>query len=123
MKNIIKKADIVLFVILVLLGIFFTVFSLFGGGNKTKVVIKVDGEVYGTYSLNRDRTITIDRNGNHNEVVIKDGHVQMMESSCSNQICVNQGQISAVSIPIVCLPNGVMVQIVDGEEGYDVITG
>ena len=122
MKNIIRKADIILFCILIALGIFLTVTALVGGSKGAQVVISVDGEVYGTYPINRDRTITIDQNGNHNQVVIKDGHVQMMESSCNNQICVNQGQISTVSIPIVCLPNRVMIQIVDGEEVYDVIS-
>ena len=122
MKNIIKKADIVLFCILVALGIFLTVISLAGGSKGAQVVVSVDGEVYGTYPLNRDRTITIDREGYHNIVLIEDGHVEMKESSCSNQICVNQGQISKVSIPIVCLPNRVVIQIVDGEEGVDVLS-
>ena len=116
MRKIIKKADILLFVILLLLGIGLSVasFSLQSGG--ANVVIAVDGKVYGTYSLNKDQTIEIEQNGHYNRVEIKDGHVQMMESSCDNQICVMQGPISTHYIPIVCLPNKVVVEVLDDEE-------
>ena len=122
MKNIIRKADIVLFIILILLGGILTVSSLISGADKTQVVIKVEGKVYGTYSLSKDQTITIEEYGHYNRVEIKDGKVQMMEANCHNQLCVNQGAITTSNIPIVCLPNRVVVEIVDGEEEVDVLS-
>ena len=96
--------------------------SLINGADKTHVVIKVEGKVYGTYSLSKDQTITIEEYGHYNRVEIKDGKVQMMEANCHNQLCVNQGAITTSNIPIVCLPNRVVVEIVDGEEEVDVLS-
>ena len=75
------------------------------------MIITIDGAEYGRYSLDSDRTISIDRNGNHNLVVISDGTVHMEEASCKNQICVHQGIINASGQMIVCLPNGVIAEI------------
>ena len=122
MKNIIKKADIILFVFLILLGIILTVASLAGGSDKNTVVVKVDGEVYGTYSLSKDQTIKIEEDDHYNLIEIKDGKVQMAESNCNNQLCVKQGAISSGNMPIVCLPNRVIVNISGEEDDIDVIT-
>ena len=124
MKHIIKKADIVLFFALILLGAVLTLAPLVSGEeeNGAKVVIHVEGKVYGTYSLSKDQTITIDENDHHNLVIIESGKVRMEESNCDNQTCVHQGAIDSSFLPIVCLPNRVMVQIVDGEEAYDAIS-
>ena len=122
MKNIIKKADIILFIVLVLLGGILTVGSVLGNSDKTQVLITVEGKVYGTYPLSKNQTITIEEDGRYNQVVIEDGTVHMHEANCDNQLCVRQGTISKNSIPIVCLPNMVIVTIVDGEEEVDVLS-
>ncbi len=122
MKNIIKKADIILFIVLVLLGAVLTVGSLVGSSDKTQVLITVEGKVYGTYPLSKDKTINIEQDGRFNQVVIEDGQVHMHEANCDNQLCVRQGTISKSSIPIVCLPNMVVVTIVNGEEEVDVLS-
>lgn len=97
--------------------------SLFGGSSGATVVVRSDGKVYGTYSLYEDQTIEV-LNGNHiNKIIIKDGHVQMIEANCHNQLCINQGSISKGNQAIVCLPNRVVIEISGGEEDYDVISG
>lgn len=122
MKEIIRKADIVLFVVLILLGAAASVFALKGGGGDT-VVVKVDGEVYGTYPLSEDREITVERDGHINKITIKEGTVQMSEASCKNQTCVHQGAVSKAGRTIVCLPNRVIVAIEGKEAETDVISG
>lgn len=123
MKKIVKKADIILFAILVLgSGLLFTL-SFIGSSDGAQVVIRSEGKLYGTYNLHEDQTIEVE-NGNHmNKIIIKDGKVQMSEASCHNQLCVNQGSISKGNQAIVCLPNRVVVEIIGGEEDYDVISG
>ena len=116
MKNIIKKADIVLIISLIILGIILTVIPLFGNSNGDKVIIYVEGGIYGTYSLSKNQTIVIEQNGNYNRVEIKDDKVQMMESSCDNQVCVMQGPIGTHYLPTICLPNKVVVEVLEGEE-------
>ena len=61
-------------------------------------------------------------NGAYNTVLVQQGHVRMLEASCPDQVCVNQGWISDSTLPIVCLPNKVIIEIV-GEEGQlDAVT-
>ena len=63
MSKIIKKADIVLFVCLVLAGAVMSLAALTSGKEGANVVITVDGSVYGTYPLSEDREIKVSRNG------------------------------------------------------------
>lgn len=113
MFKVLRKADIILFLALCLLGAVLTVWSVrtAAASSGAEVIITIDGAEYGRYSLDSDRTISIDRNGNHNLVVISDGTVHMEEASCKNQICVHQGIINASGQMIVCLPNGVIAEI------------
>ena len=119
MFKVLRKADIILFLALCLLGAVLTVWSVrtAAASSGAEVIITIDGAEYGRYSLDSDRTISIDRNGNHNLVVISDGTVHMEEASCKNQICVNTGKISRAGEIIVCLPNYVIVEIIGNGEG------
>ncbi len=54
-------------------------------------------------------------------IVIRDGSVHMDYSSCENQLCVQQGSVSAknrffraLGSQIVCLPNRVMIELEGG---------
>ena len=47
---------------------------------------------------------------------IKDGEAQISEASCPDQICVNHMHIHYSKEMIVCLPNGLIAEIVNGEE-------
>lgn len=80
------------------------------GGSK--VVISLDGEVYGTYDLNKDDVIYIETDDGTNTVKIDKGVVSMIEASCPDQICVNTYPIS-IDEPgiIVCLPHKISVEI------------
>jgi len=122
MFQFIKKADIVLFFILLAFGVTLSALSLFTGTAGQKVQIEVDGKPYAVYSLAENQTIEITEHGHTNKITIKDGAVQMSYSDCRNQICVNDGQISKTNQSIVCLPNKVMVEITGGEEEFDAIS-
>lgn len=121
MFKFIKKADIVLFVVLVLAGLALSWLSVRDTGAARQAVVTVNGQPYGTYDLSRDQEITIRQNDHTNKITIKDGQVQMSYSDCKNQVCVNDGKISRTSQSIVCLPNRVMVEITGGEEELDAV--
>ena len=124
MSKIIRKADLILFVILLLLGVGLSVLSYAAGsGNARTVVITVAGEVYGTYDLAEDREILIERDGHTNKVIINQGHVQMESANCHNQLCVNRGQITKAGEAIIGLPNRVVVRITGKEADVDVYSG
>lgn len=122
MFKILKKADIVLFVILVAAGLGLSAWSAAAGGAGQKAVVTVDGRLYGTYSLSQNQTIEIKQNNHINKITIKDGAVQMSYSDCHNQVCVNDGKVSQTNESIVCLPNKVMVEIIGGEGELDAVS-
>ena len=90
----IKKADIVLLIIILVVGIPLSVLSLTEGIGGDKVRISLDGEIYGVYPLGEDREIDVTEDGHTNHITIKDGQVSMSYSTCLNQVCVNTGAIS-----------------------------
>lgn len=121
----IKKADIVLFFAILIIGLAISYFSLTGNQEGDNVVITVDGQMYATYPPDEDREIEVAQNGHINNITIKDGVVSMDYSDCANQVCVNTRPISQTKDSIVCLPNKVIVEITaeNGRSDFDVITG
>ena len=126
----IKKADIVLLIIILVVGIPLSVLSLTEGIGGDKVRISLDGEIYGVYPLGEDREIDVTEDGHTNHITIKDGQVSMSYSTCRNQVCVNTGAISETKDAIVCLPNRLVVEIISSDSGSigkggdaDVISG
>ena len=49
--------------------------------------------------------------GEENVVSIKPGEISMASATCPDQICVRQGPITDGTVPIVCLPNRVIIHI------------
>lgn len=54
--------------------------------------------------------------GGVNEVRINDGYASVPSSNCSNQICVEHEPISQPGEQIVCLPHGLVIEVVEHEE-------
>ncbi len=122
MFKILKKADIVLFATLMIIGISLSVLSFKSATPAKSVVVTVDGELYGTYDIEENQTIKVTENNHTNKITIKDGRVQMSYSDCKNQVCVKDGSISKTNQTIVCLPNKVMIEITGGEEEIDAVS-
>ncbi|MBQ7703541.1 MAG: NusG domain II-containing protein [Firmicutes bacterium] len=122
----IKKADIILFIIILAVGLAVTVLPLAGTLTDPAVKVTVNGETYGIYSLSEDQTVEIVQETPDgtltNVLVIEDGKCHMESASCHNQICVNHRPITGRGDVIVCLPNKVVVEIVGGGD-VDVISG
>jgi hypothetical protein len=115
-RTIIRKADVILLCVFLLAVALLFARPFLMGSQKTEasdktVNIRQDGKVVGTYPLNRDCEIDLDSSGRHNIIRIQNGTVCMEESSCKNQVCVDQGKISRVGQSIICLPNRVVVEI------------
>ena len=109
-----KKNDwILVTVILVLAGIGFLIYISFGRQTAGIVKVTVDGELFGTYSLEKEQEIKIN---DTNHLIIIDSQADMIEADCPDQICVEHKTISKNKETIVCLPNKVIVEIVGGED-------
>ena len=123
MNRLVRKADIVLFIVLIAIGIALSIMSATWGRSGQEAYVSVDGKPYGTYDLKKAQTIVIKNKNHENKIEIKNGKVQMIYSDCKNQNCVHQGRISKTNQTIVCLPNRVMVEIRGEEDSkYDAIS-
>ncbi|MCD6181608.1 MAG: NusG domain II-containing protein [Candidatus Cloacimonetes bacterium] len=104
------RGDVFLLVILLLIagGIFFG--QQRRNVNQRVVVFRDDSQL-GSYPLSQDATIQIDT---HCTFQIENRRVRMLHSDCPNQLCVKQGW--STGLPIICVPNHIIIRIQSGEE-------
>lgn len=103
-------ADIALIAMVILAGIL-SAKSVWRSDNQKTAYIYKDDLLWGEYSLDKDRLIRIDA---HNTVEIKNGKVAMIHADCPDKRCTKQG--FSRNLPIICLPNKVLIEIKDREE-------
>ena len=122
-----KKKDIVLIcgVLLLALLAFLASRLLMPQSTGARVTVYVGDAVYAEVAADDYQTITIDQgDGKVNVVIIGEDGVHMESSTCKNQICVHHGVIDPQQANellldnwIVCLPNGVSVEVTGAEDG------
>ncbi len=112
----IKRNDIVLITLLIVAALILSVVLFLNKTDGAKVVVKVNNELIGTYSLNEDMTLKIGDNNSYNILVIKDNTAKITEATCPDKLCVNQKAISYDSESIICLPNKVVVEVISENE-------
>jgi len=112
--------DIVLIAVLLAVGIGL-VFLPQAEGNT--VEIRIDGELYGSYSLREERHVPIEKDGTIlGTAVIENGCVYMENAACKGKDCQKTGRISSAGRCILCLPQGIGIYVV-GENELDGVTG
>lgn len=95
--------------------------------NHPVAQITLDGEVVNEIDLDQVEvpysfTLT-GSSGLTNTILVEHGQIQVSAASCPDQICVHQGTISDGTVPIVCLPNHLIIEIIGGGEAFDAATG
>ena len=83
---------------------------------NAQVVVFVDGTETGRYLLAQDEEILIKGTKGDNLLVIKNGKAWVEEAECPDKLCVHTGKISRNGETIVCLPNKIVVEVVNGEK-------
>lgn len=118
-----KRNDLILIGVFLALGLIMLIIIYAARSEGSKVLITVDGREYATLELNKDTVYVIEgENGEKNVLEIKDGYVDMVEASCPDKICVNHREIHYDNETITCLPNKVVLRIIDGEDsGLDAV--
>ena len=122
-------ADIILVISLVILTLVTSIFIYKKQtSNKIYVEVSINGEFTNKYSIDENIEIML-KTGN--VLVIKDGNVCISNADCPDGLCVKQGTISKANESIICLPNKLVVRIVedntslnkddDNDTGVDVI--
>ena len=113
-----KKKNILwalLFAVIVLGGVLLYV-SL-GKGEGTVAVVSVDGEVLERIDLSKVREeydLDLATEYGRNIVHVEPGAVSVTHADCPDQICVMQGKLSGSGIPIICMPNRLVISIEGG---------
>lgn len=95
------------------------IFKLSNEDNKLARVI-LDGKCVREINLDEvEDAFEFTVNGDGNNIVqVEKGRIRIIEADCPDKICVNQGWINNGFVPIVCLPNRIVVEIVNGN--YDI---
>ena len=107
--------------ILVLVAIGALALFLFRAEGDT-VVVTVNGELFGEYSLEENRSIEITKGSGYNLLVIEDGQAYVKHASCPDGICSSHRPIRHNGESIICLPNTVVVEVrTKGQNQPDII--
>jgi hypothetical protein len=125
-KKKVKKGDLaVVCALLLILVAFFAMKTLLPSTENGYAEITVNGQPYETVSLSDTRIFTIQTAGNKsNTIEIKDGTIRVTDASCPDGLCIRQGGVHRKGESIVCLPNGVVITVKEGENGsVDFING
>lgn len=92
---------------------------------------KVEGNVVGIYhhgalverihldTVTTPYTFTIGTGTDYNIVSVERGRICVSEASCPDHVCVNTGWLSDGAVPIVCLPNELVIKV-EGSGNGDV---
>lgn len=112
-----KKADIILFTVLIILAIssFFLYRSLFSD-KGAYVEISMNGKKIQTLSLEKNTTFEIKNSeGGINVLHIKNQRAYITSANCTDKLCVHQKAIHMEGESLICLPHKVIVTVVSSK--------
>lgn len=106
---------------LILAGVFivfalaFLLFQYLHPGKKGAAAeISCSGQVTQVLDLSKNQEVTIQTpNGGTNQLIVKDGEIWCYDASCPDKLCVKQGKKHLDTDTIVCLPNQMIVTIIE----------
>lgn len=112
------KGKVILFLLLAAVAASAALLLLRGGGEDSPVArITRDGVLLEEIDLNKvdqPYTLTFEDESGSNTISVERGRIRISEADCPDQVCVNQGWIADGTVPIVCLPHRLMVEIEGG---------
>lgn len=137
----ITKADIILAIVLLVLGLGSPFLIQKKSGEKSTVAITIDGREAGRFELSENRALGVfkELDGSYglidlqlisavwpedhwdNLIIIEDGSVFVKAASCKGNDCVNTGPISKEGQIIACLPHKLLITISGEDDVPDVI--
>jgi len=112
---------------LILLGVIVVISALAallpGQTSSSYAYIYESGELTDTVNIaaiTAPFTITLESGGSMNVIAIEYGRIRMLSADCPDGTCVRQGWISGGVLPIVCLPNRVVIKLEDADSGSNI---
>lgn len=122
-----KKADIFIIVIYIVLSIFvtYTLVDEPSAEGQKHMVVKVDGQIVYEENLpiEGEKEVPIESDYGVNILKINGDHVRVIESTCPNKICIDDGEIHEHGQILACLPNHMVIEIIgENEDDVDIIS-
>lgn len=125
-----KKKNLIAILILTLI-IVLSLFSLkmINRESKTLGIVKVikNNEVIKTIDLSKVKeSYEFEVKGDNEEsntIKVENTGVSIVSASCKDKICIHTGKIKNSSLPIVCLPNKLIIKFESTKESEDDIDG
>ena len=113
-RNKMPKVLIAVVIIIFLISLVLSIWLLKPSDNQLVEIVS-DGEVLYTIDLSKekDAEFTIEYNGSSNTIQIQNGEIWVQEARCPDQTCVNMGKLHSESMPIICLPNRLIIRFAE----------
>ena len=91
-----------------------SIYVLRPSGSRRAEVVQ-DGRVLYTFELDRaeNQELTIYYGDSSNTILIQDGEICVSAAECPDQTCVKMGKLYSDSLPIVCLPNHLIIRFAE----------
>lgn len=124
MKKLKYKILTAVCILIFVLGAAGCLFVLLSPAQNTVNIVR-DGEVLYSFDLTKteDTTFDIYCKGSKNTVEIKDGKIRISEAECPDKTCVKSGWLSSSAMPIVCLPNHLVIEFANDNSEVDAVAG
>ena len=117
------KTKVIVFLLVAAVAVSAAVLLLRGGSAPSPVArITRDGvllEEIDLETVDQPWSFTLEDGSGTNTVQVEQGRIRISEADCPDQVCVNRGWISDSTVPIICLPHKLMIEIVGGEGVLD----
>jgi len=113
-------ADIILILIITGLSIYQITGGMFDSGHIKTASVYHDGKPIREIPLSSGQHIDLDLTTGNMTLETGDGKIRVIDSSCPRKLCVKQGWVKTNLIPIVCVPNKVILEINSGEDDEEI---
>ncbi len=122
-----RSAKLILAALLVLLVVSILFLAIRSRSQARIARISIDGELVEEIDLSRvwvPYTLTVEGPGGFSNVIrAEHNRICVEQAGCPDQTCVKQGYISDGRIPIVCLPNRLIIELTGGGSSLDAAAG
>lgn len=89
----------------------------------TVAKIYLDGQCIRSIDLSRVNSASefiVEGPAGSNTVRVEPGRICVSQADCPDQVCVHQGWISTGAVPVVCLPNRLVIQIEEQRDQVEI---
>lgn len=120
-KSLFRVADAVIVAVVAVAALLGFAFARGGGGEY--VLVEVAGQDPVTYDLATTTAVTVvGKQQLILTITIENGRVCVSDSTCPDHVCVHTGWLSRGGQSAVCVPAGVAVRVMGGNDAVDGVT-